>query len=152
MQRRMLRYFLNLYRNEEDLPIMQALVFLKEPGVKRISSGTENYVFGEEVLKHRYKVIKLYEMDKYDILKSNVKALFPMRVFMKHKDEPPIEHLKECLDIAETIGDPDFYFMPVECGTKLYGREIVVTTGFLFRQSTNLRPCCFWFFNSSPTL
>ena len=63
--------FLNLYRNE-DLPIMQALVFLKEPGVKRISSGTENYVFGEEVLKHRYKVIKLYEMDKYDILKRNV--------------------------------------------------------------------------------
>ena len=151
MQRRMLRYFLNLYWNE-DLPIMQALVLLKEPGVKRISNGTENYVFGEEVLKHRYKVIKLYEMDKYDILKSNVKALFPMRVFMKHKDEPPIEHLKECLDIAETIGDPDFYFMTVECGTKLYGREIVVTTGFLFRQSTNLRPCCFWFFISSPTL
>ena len=44
---------------------------------------------------------------------------------MKHKDEPPIEHLKECLDIAETIGDPDFYFMTVECGTKLYGREIL---------------------------
>jgi len=124
MQRRMLRYFLNLYWNE-NLPIMQALVLLKEPGIKNVSSGTENYVFGKEVLKHRYEVIKLYEMDKHDILKRNVKALFPMRVFMKHKNESPIEHLKECLDVAEKIGDPDFYFMTVNCGTKLYGREIL---------------------------
>jgi len=78
MQRRMLRYFLSLYW-KEDLPIMQALVLLKEPGVKSISNGTENYVFGEEVFNHRY-------------------------------DEPLIEHLKECLDVAETMGDPDFYF------------------------------------------
>ena len=124
MQRRMLRYFLNLYWNE-NLPIMQALVLLKEPGIKNVSSGTENYVFGKEVLKHRYEVIKLYEMDKHDILKRNVKALFPMRIFMKHKNESPMEHLKECLDVAEKIGDPDFYFMTVECGKKLYGREIL---------------------------
>jgi len=38
---------------------MQALVLLREPGVKSISNGTENYVFGEEVLKHRYKLTLL---------------------------------------------------------------------------------------------
>lgn len=124
IQRRMLRYFLNLYWNE-NFPIMQAVVLLKDPGIKYISNGTETFVFGEEVLKHRYKVIKLYEMDKYEVLKRNVKALFPMRVFMRHKNEPPVEHLKECLDVAETIGDPDFYFMTADCGTKLYGREIL---------------------------
>lgn len=124
IQRRMLRYFLNLYWNE-NFPIMQAVVLLKDPGIKNISNGTETFVFGEEVLKHHYKVIKLYEMDKYEVLKRNVKALFPMRVFMRHKNEPPVEHLKECLDVAETIGDPDFYFMTADCGTKLYGREIL---------------------------
>ena len=124
IQRRMLRYFLNLYWNE-NFPIMQAVVLLKDPGIKYISNGTETFVFGEEVLKHHYKVIKLYEMDKYEVLKRNVKALFPMRVFMRHKNEPPVEHLKECLDVAETIGDPDFYFMTADCGTKLYGREIL---------------------------
>ncbi len=124
MQRRMLRYYLSLYWNEE-LPIMQAVVLLKEPAIKKVSNGIETYILGEEVLKHRYKVIKLYEMDKYDILKRNVPALFPMRVFMKHQDEPPIEHLKECLNAAEKTEDPDFYFLTVECGMKLYGKEIL---------------------------
>jgi hypothetical protein len=44
---------------------------------------------------------------------------------MKHKNEAPIEHLKECLDIAEKTEDPDFYFLTVDCGTKLYGIEIL---------------------------
>jgi len=47
-----------------------------------ISSGTENYVFGKEVLKHRYEVIKLYEMDKYDILNMKQSLRF-MISFLK---------------------------------------------------------------------
>lgn len=124
MQRRMLRYYSSLYWNEE-LPILQILVLLKEPVLKSISSGVKSRVLGEDVLKHNYRVIKLYDMDKYDILKRNVKALYPLRTFMRHKGEQPIEHIKECLDVAETAEDPDYYFLTVECGRKLYGVEIL---------------------------
>jgi hypothetical protein len=60
MQLRMLRYYSNLCWNEE-LPILQALVLLKEPGVKNISNGLNSLVLGKEILKHHYEVIKLYE-------------------------------------------------------------------------------------------
>jgi predicted transposase YdaD len=124
MQRRMLRYYSNLCWNEE-LPILQAVVLLKESGVKNISNGLNSSIFGKEVLKHHYEVIKLYEMDKYEILKSKATALYPLRVFMKHRGESPIEHLKECFAAAETINDPDFYFLTVQCGGRLYGEEML---------------------------
>jgi len=124
MQRRMLRYYSNLYWDEE-LPIMQAVVLLRAPIIKNISTGAESCVLGENVLKHHYRVIKLYNMDKYDVLKRNITALFPLRVFMPHKNEQMIEHIKECLNVAETTEDPDYYFLTVECGRKLYGTDIL---------------------------
>jgi len=44
---------------------------------------------------------------------------------MQHPHEPAVEHIKECLDVAETTADPDYYFLTVECGRKLFGVEIL---------------------------
>jgi hypothetical protein len=124
MQRRMLRYYSSLYWHE-DLPVMQALVLLKEPAIKHISNGTASRILGEEVLKHHYRVISLYNMDKYDMLENKVKALYPLRIFMQHRNEPAIDHIRECLEVAETTDDPDYYFLTVECGRKLFSVEIL---------------------------
>jgi hypothetical protein len=124
MQRRMLRYYTGLYWHE-DLPIVQAVIILKEPTVKEISDGIESTVLGQNVIKHHYRVVKLYAMNKYDILDKQVVALYPLRVFMQHAQETPLEHIKECLDVAEKTSDPDFYFLTVECSRKLFGAEIL---------------------------
>jgi len=57
----MLRYYSSLHWHE-DLPIMLALVLLKEPAVKNISNGTASRVLGADALRHHYRVIKLYGM------------------------------------------------------------------------------------------
>ena len=124
MQRRMLRYYASLYWHE-DLPIMQAVIILKEPAVKLVSHGTISAVLGQDVLKHHYRIVKLYTMDKYEVLKKQITALYPLRVFMRHRNEPPIDHIRECLEVAETTADPDYYFLTVECGRKLFGVEIL---------------------------
>jgi len=64
-------------------------------------------------------------MDKYEILKKQITALYPLRIFMQHPQEPAIEHLKECLAVAEETADPDYYFLTVECSRKLFGAEIL---------------------------
>ncbi|HSV30395.1 MAG TPA: hypothetical protein VLH40_00005, partial [Atribacteraceae bacterium] len=124
MQRRMLRYYSSLYWNE-DLPILQAVIILKEPAVKVVSQGFASAVLGQDVLKHHYRIVKLYDMDKYEILKKQITALYPLRVFMQHRNEPPVDHIRECLEVAETTDDPDFYFLTVECGRKLFGIELL---------------------------
>lgn len=124
MQRRMLRYYSHLYWNE-DIPIKQVLVLMKAPGIKNITNGIESTVLGDSVIKHSYLIIKLYNMDKYEVLRKQIKALYPLRIFMKHEGEPSEEHIKECLDVAEQVNDPDYYFLTVECGRKLFGTEIL---------------------------
>lgn len=124
MQRRMLRYYSNLYWNE-DIPIKQALILMKTPEVKNITTGVESVVLGDSVIKHSYLIVKLYDMDKYDILEKQIKALYPLRIFMEHRGESNKEHIKECLDTAEQVNDPDYYFLTVECGRKLFGTEIL---------------------------
>ena len=124
MQRRMLRYYSNLFWNE-DIPIKQVLVLMKEPKIKNISNGVKSTVMGDNVIEHFYSVIKLYDIDKYDVLTKKITALYPLRVFMKHEGESNEEHIRECLDITEQIDDPDYYFLAVECGRKLFGTEIL---------------------------
>jgi len=124
MQRRMIRYFANLYWNE-TLPIKQVLVILKKPKLKKISSGVELIILGDNVLNYSYQVIKLYEMDKYQTLKEKAAALYPLRIFMLHPNESELEHVQECLETTEKLADPDLYFLTVECSKKLFGLEII---------------------------
>jgi len=124
MQRRMLRYYAHLYWNK-DLPILQAVVILKEPRHRKISQGMVSVVLGQDVLRHQYRVVRLYALDKYDVLSRGIVALYPLRVFMRHAQETPVEHLKECLEVAEATADTDYYFLTVECGRKRFGTEIL---------------------------
>jgi hypothetical protein len=124
MQRRMLRYYSNLYWNE-DIPIKQVLVLMKEPKISNITNGVKSVVMGENVIEHFYSVVKLYKMDKYEVLEKQITSLYPLRVFMEHKGESSEEHIRECLDVAEQVNDPDYYFLTVECSRKLFGAEIL---------------------------
>jgi len=122
MQRRMLRYYAHLCWHK-NLPIVQAVVILKEPPVKKIAQGMTSMVLGQAVLRHRYQVVKLYAMDKYEVLSKKIAALYPLRVFMHHAPETDEEHFQECLEVAEATDDADYYFLTVECGRKLFGEE-----------------------------
>lgn len=106
--KRMLRYYtyINWY---EDRPIYQVLVILKKPNINSITNGIESVVQNENILKYRYKIIKAYEIDKYEILKDKKKVLYPLRVFMKHDSESSLEHIEECLKIVEELEDKDYY-------------------------------------------
>jgi hypothetical protein len=122
MIKRMLRYYIYIHWNE-DLPIYQVLVILKKPETKNISNGFESSVQKEFIMKYRYKVVKVYELNKYDFIKKDKEVLFPLRVFMKHENESDEEHLAECLRLVENLDDKDFYYLTVECIRKLYSND-----------------------------
>jgi hypothetical protein len=122
MIKRMLRYYIYIHWNE-DLPIYQVLVILKKPETKNISTGFESSVQNEFIMKYRYKVVKVYELNKYDFIKKDKEVLFPLRIFMKHENESDEEHLAECLRLAENLEDKDFYYLTVECIRKLYSND-----------------------------
>jgi len=121
----MVRYYSYLYWNEE-LPIYQVVALLKEPeDIKKIATGINSDVYDEHLMNYQYKVIKLYEMDKYPVLKEKNSGLYPLRVFMRHEGESDLQHLEECLNAVENIEDPDYYFLTVECGKKLYRTDLI---------------------------
>lgn len=124
MSKRMLRYYtyINWY---EDLPIYQVLVILKKPSVSNITNGIESTILGESILKYKYKVIKAYELNKYEILRQEKTVLYPLRVFMKHKNESDLEHIAECLKVVEDLEDKDYYYLTVELSKRLYKEEIL---------------------------
>lgn len=120
MQKRMLRYYTYI-KWHNDLPIYQVLVVLKKPtNVKHIKGGFKSRVQGLDVMQYRYRVIKAYEIDKYEVLKEKQVVLYPLRVFMKHEGESEEEHILECLAVVEALPDTDYYFLLVECLKKLY--------------------------------
>jgi uncharacterized protein DUF4351 len=125
MSKRMLRYYtyINWY---EDLPIYQVLVLLKEPpSVKNVVNGIKSVVKNKDVINYSYDVIKVYEMNKYEVLKSGKIVLYPLRVFMKYDNENAIEHIKECLEVVEKLEDKDYYYLTVELSKRLYQVEIL---------------------------
>jgi hypothetical protein len=134
MQRRMLRYYTHLCWHK-DLPIVQAVVILKEPPVKEIAQGMTSMALGQAVLRHQYRVVRLYALDKYEVLARRITALYPLRVFMRHGAESPVEHITECLKVAEATNDADYYFLTVECSRKLLGvdtlEKIMKTRGVM---------------------
>ncbi|MGI6488677.1 MAG: DUF4351 domain-containing protein [Syntrophomonadaceae bacterium] len=120
MQKRMLRYYTYI-KWHNDLPIYQVLVVLKKPPrLKNIIGGFKSTVQDMDVMQYQYKVIKAYEIDKYEVLKEEQVVLYPLRVFMKHEGESEEEHIRECLAAVETLPDADYYFLLVECLKKLY--------------------------------
>jgi len=48
-------------------------------------------------------------LDKYEVLSKKIAARYPLRVFMRHAPETAEEHIKECLEVAETTADADYY-------------------------------------------
>ena len=96
------------------------MVLKKPTNVKNIEGGFKSTVQDLEVMQYRYKVIKAYEIDKYEVLKEKQVVLYPLRVFMKHEGESEEEHIMECLRVVEDLPDTDYYFLLVECLKKLY--------------------------------
>ncbi len=120
MMKRMLRYYTYI-KWHNDLPIYQVLVVLKKPkNVKNIQDNFESTVQDLDILKYNYKVIKAYEIDKNEILKTRKVVLYPLRVFMKYEDETEEEHIQECLRAVEELEDKDYYYLTVQCIKKLY--------------------------------
>lgn len=124
MSKRMLRYYtyINWY---EEIPIYQVLVILKKPNVNNITNGIQATVLDDEILNYKYKVIKAYEMNKYEMLKEKKIVLYPLRVFMKHDRESDLEHIAECLKVVEELEDKDYYYLTVELSKRLYKEEIL---------------------------
>ncbi|MDD3272088.1 MAG: DUF4351 domain-containing protein [Syntrophomonadaceae bacterium] len=120
MQKRMLRYYTYI-KWHNDLPIYQVLVVLKKPPrLKNIVGSFKSTVQDMDVMQYQYKVIKAYEIDKYEVLKEKQVVLYPLRIFMKHEGESEEEHIQECLTVVEALPDSDYYFLLVECLKKLY--------------------------------
>lgn len=124
MSKRMLRYYtyINWY---EELPIYQVLVILKKPNMSNITNGIQATVLDDEILNYKYKVIKAYELNKYEILKDKKVVIYPLRVFMKHDKENDLEHIEECLKVVEELEDKDYYYLTVELSKRLYKEEVL---------------------------
>ncbi|WP_243441436.1 DUF4351 domain-containing protein [Clostridium arbusti] len=125
MNKRMLRYLssINWYDN---LPIYQVLIILKSPqSTKNINNKIEMIVQGEKVLEYSYKVVKVYDMNKYEVLNSDKLVLYPLRIFMQHGNENDEEHIKECLKVVEELEDKDYYYLTVELSKRLYKFEVL---------------------------
>ncbi len=122
MQKRMLRYYAYMRWNT-DLPIYQIVAILKEPEIRKITSQMHSTVQGLDVLKYQYRVVKVYEMDKKQILQERKVVLYPLRIFMKHDGETEEEHIRECLQVTEMLEDKDYYFLTRECLRKKYRKS-----------------------------
>jgi hypothetical protein len=123
MQKRMLRYYTYL-KWHTDFPIYQVLAVLKKPEkVKHIIGCFQSTVQGLDVMQYQYKVIKLYEIDKYEVLKEKKVVLYPLRVFIDHPNETEEAHIEECLGVVEHLDDKDYYFLTLQCLKKLYEKS-----------------------------
>lgn len=123
MMKRMLRYYTYI-KWHNDMPIYQVLVVLKKPAnVKNIKGSFESSVQDLDVMKYNYKVVKIYELDKNEILKQGKIVLYPLRVFMKYEEDTEQNHIQECLLAVENLEDKDYYFLTVECIKKLYKKS-----------------------------
>lgn len=123
MMKRMLRYYTYI-KWHNDMPIYQVLVVLKKPAnVKNIKGSFESSVQDLDVMKYNYKVVKIYELDKNEILEQGKIVLYPLRVFMKYEEDTEQNHIQECLLTVENLEDKDYYFLTVECIKKLYKKS-----------------------------
>lgn len=123
MMKRMLRYYTYI-KWHNDMPIYQVLVVLKKPAhMKNIKGSFESSVQDLDVMKYNYKVVKIYELDKNEILKQGKIVLYPLRVFMKYEEDTEQNHIQECLLAVENLEDKDYYFLTVECIKKLYKKS-----------------------------
>jgi len=123
MMKRMLRYYTYI-KWHNDMPIYQVLVVLKKPAnVKNIKGSFESSVQDLDVMKYNYKVVKIYELDKNEILEQGKIVLYPLRVFMKYEEDTEQNHIQECLLAVENLEDKDYYFLTVECIKKLYKKS-----------------------------
>jgi len=122
MQKRMLRYHTYIRWNE-DLPIYQMLVILKKPSPEQVDSRYTSTVLGRTMMDYTYEVLKIYTYNKYEVLKEKKAVLVPLRVFMDHPGESEEEHIQECLSVAESMEDKDYYFLTEQCLRKLYQKS-----------------------------
>ena len=74
-------------------------------------------------MDYDYEVVKIYEFNKHEVDRANKPVLVPLRVFMKHPGETEEEHIQECLRVAESLEDKDYYFLTEQCMRKLYQKS-----------------------------
>lgn len=121
--KRILEYRASIKRYS-NLPVYQVLVLLKEPkNIKNIKTSFTEKINGKTMVYHYYQVIKVYEMDKYEILKSNNLSMYPLRVFMKPVNETDEEHIKECLEAVNLLKDQNYYYLTARNLKRIYEKS-----------------------------
>ena len=120
MMKRMLEYYSYL-KYYSDLAVYQVVVILKKPErIKNVKSEFKEKINGIKYFEYKYNVLKVYEMNKDDVLKEGKVVLYPFRIFMKYKEKRIKDHIKECLEVVASLEDKDYYFLTVQCLRKFY--------------------------------
>jgi len=105
---RMFEYLSRIYIREK-LPVYSVAIFLKKRK-KPIPEEIKIEIFGEEFLRFRYKVMKLWEIDGKEILDNKKIELYPFLPLMKLKEpEQAITKASEgILEIEEEEKKEDY--------------------------------------------
>jgi len=115
----MFEYLSRIYLREK-LPVYSMAIFLKKRQ-KPIPEEIRIEIFGEEFLKFRYKIIKLWEIDGNEILDNKEIELYPFIPLMKLKE--PESAIKKASNILIENKKED-YFAILSVLTGLYYPEL----------------------------
>ncbi|MDO9516478.1 MAG: Rpn family recombination-promoting nuclease/putative transposase [Methanosarcinaceae archaeon] len=107
MPNRMLSYYTRI-RDKYELPVYPVVVYLNpnDHGCN-IQNSYENSIYGDDIIKFKYKVLKVWEIDPKTITDNNLYGLYPIIPLTKDRSTNDEKHLIKCFDLIQNIDIKD---------------------------------------------
>ena len=103
MPNRMLSYYIRI-RDKYDLPVYPVVVYLNpDDRGCNIQNSYENSIYGDDILKFKYKVLKVWEIDPNIIIDNNLYGLYPIIPLTEHRSTHDEKCLTKCFDLIQNI-------------------------------------------------
>lgn len=107
MPNRMLSYYARI-REKYKLPVYPVVVYLNpdDHGCD-IKNTFANSIYGEEIIKFKYKVLKVWESDSRMIIDNDLYGLYPIIPLTEHRSTDDRKCLEVCFDLIQNIDVED---------------------------------------------
>jgi len=121
MPQRMMAYYARIV-DKHKLPVYPVVVYLNQTDENRtIQSEYMSSIYNEDIMKFRYKVVKVWEIDSTRIIGNSLYGLFPIIPLTSHEIASEKEYLETCFDLVQNVDIDD----------KVLKSEMLVCTSIL---------------------
>ena len=99
----MLSYYTRI-RDKYNLPVYPVVVYLNQDDHGcNIRDTYENSIYGDNIIRFKYKVLKMWEVDPKIFIDDNLYGLYPIIPLTKHRSIHDEKCLAKCFDLIQNI-------------------------------------------------